>query len=65
MSECFKSLYLVKVEPNANNNKYYRMIELGNDSFKVEYGRIGVGGFQTATYSISQWDKKLKEKIRK
>lgn len=58
------ALYLVKVEPNANNNKFYRMIPLG-DSFKVEYGRIGVGGYQTVQYSKSQWDKKLKEKLKK
>lgn len=57
-------LYLVKVEPNANNNKYYRMIPNDN-SFDVQYGRIGVTGYQTASYSISQWEKKLKEKLRK
>ncbi len=58
------ALYLVKVEPNANNNKFYRMIPLG-DSFKVEYGRIGVGGYQTTQYSMSQWNKKLNEKLKK
>jgi len=58
------ALYLVKVEPNANNNKFYRMLPLG-DSFKVEYGRIGVGGFQTSQYSMSQWNKKLNEKLKK
>jgi len=58
------SLYLVKVEPGANNNKYYRMIPNG-DMFEVQYGRIGVTGYQTASYSISQWNKKLNEKLRK
>ena len=57
-------LYLVKVEPNANNNKYYRLIPDG-DYFNVQYGRIGVTGYQTARYSMSQWNKKLKEKLRK
>ena len=59
-----QSLYLVKVEPNANNNKYYRLIPDG-DYFDVRYGRIGVTSYQTARYPMSQWDKKLKEKIKK
>lgn len=59
-----KPLYLVKVEPGANNNKYYRMIPNG-DYFSVQYGRIGVTGYQKAIYPISQWDKKLKEKLKK
>ena len=57
-------LYLVKVEPNANNNKMYRMIPNG-DYFEVQFGRIGNSGFQTTSYPMSQWDKKLKEKIKK
>ena len=65
MEENNKFLYLVKVEPNANNNKFYRMIQINENSFKVEYGRIGNGSFQTSSYSISQWNKKLKEKLRK
>lgn len=64
MSETYNPLYLVKVEPGANNNKYYRMIPNG-DSFDVQYGRIGVSGFQTASYGISQWNKKLNEKLKK
>lgn len=58
-----KSLYLVKVEAGANNNKFYRMIELDNGTFKVEYGRIGNPSFQTTHYPISQWDNKLNEKL--
>lgn len=56
--------YLVKVDPDANNSKYYKMIPNGG-SFKVEYGRLGNTSFQTAEYSISQWNKKYKEKIKK
>ena len=59
-----RMLYLVKVEPGANNNKYYKMIENG-DTLEVHYGRIGTTGYQIRTYPISQWDKKLKEKLRK
>jgi poly [ADP-ribose] polymerase len=61
--ETKNALYLVKVEPNANNNKYYRMIDNGNGTFTAQYGRIGVEKFQTATYSISQWNSKLNEKL--
>ena len=62
--ESLNSLYLVKVEADANNNKYYRMIPNEN-VFDVQYGRIGVTGFQTAQYPISQWNKKFNEKIKK
>lgn len=59
----FKYLYLIKVEPNANNNKFYKMIELDNGTFKVEYGRIGNGNIQTRYYPMSQWETKLNEKL--
>lgn len=60
-----KSLvYLVKVDPNANNSKYYKMIPQG-DSFSVEYGRLGNSNYQTSSYAISLWDKKYNEKIKK
>jgi len=61
----FKSLYLVKVEPDANNNKFYRLIQTDENNFSAEYGRIGAGGFQTAYYNMSQWDKKVREKEKK
>ena len=54
--------YLVMVTAN-NNNKYYKMTPKG-DRFEVEYGRVG-GGKQTASYSISLWNKKYNEKIAK
>ena len=56
--------YLVKVDPIANNSKYYKMIPKGN-SFIAEYGRLGNSKFQSASYPISQWDKKYNEKIKK
>jgi len=61
----FKYLYLVKVEPNANNNKFYRLIQTDDNNWTAEYGRIGAGGFQTAYYNMSQWDKKVREKEKK
>jgi poly [ADP-ribose] polymerase len=59
-----ESKYLVMVTADDNHNKYYRMIPNG-DNFEVQYGRIGVEGFQTATYPISQWNKKYNEKTKK
>jgi poly [ADP-ribose] polymerase len=56
-------IYLVMVTSD-NHNKYYKMNPNG-DYFNVEFGRIGNGGFQTATYPISQWNKKYNEKVKK
>ena len=60
-----RTVYLVKVDPNANNNKFYRMIDNGGYEFTVEYGRIGNTNFATDNYSMRDWDKKYNEKIRK
>ena len=57
-------LYLVKVEPGANNNKYYRMIPNGG-IFDVQYGRIGTSGYQTTSYPMGKWDSTLKSKLKK
>lgn len=54
--------YLVMVTAN-NNNKYYRMLPDG-DYFNVEFGRVGAT-CQKARYSMSDWDKKYKEKVKK
>lgn len=47
-----------------NNNKYYRMTDLDNGNFAVEYGRVGVTSIKE-TYPISRWDSKYREKIKK
>lgn len=57
-------LYLIMVTSDINHNKFYRMIPMGN-MFKVEYGRIGNSYVATDEYPISQWDKKLNEKLKK
>ncbi len=48
----------------ANNNKFYEMREHDNQTFSVQYGRVG-GTSSVATYPMSQWDKKFREKIAK
>lgn len=55
--------YLVMVTASANNNKYYKQIPHG-DSWTAEYGRVGSSP-QRREYSMSQWDKKYREKINK
>lgn len=62
MSE-IKPRYLVMVTASANNNKYYKQIPHG-DSWTAEYGRVGSSP-QCREYSMSQWDKKYREKINK
>lgn len=47
-----------------NNNKYYEMREQSNGTFTALYGRVGSRS-STATYPITQWDKKFREKTRK
>jgi poly [ADP-ribose] polymerase len=60
----YNPLYLVMVTAEDNHNKWYRMIPNG-DMFEAQYGRVGVTGYQTAQYPISQWNKKLNEKLKK
>ena len=57
-------VYLFMANPDANNNKYYKMINHSNDTFSVEYGREGAKP-QTRIYNLSTWSKKYDEKIRK
>lgn len=58
----YKKVFLIKVEPGANNNKYYNMTELDDGTFKAEYGRVG-GHMATEIYPMSKWDSKYKEKL--
>ena len=58
-----KPRYLVMVTADANNNKYYKQIPEG-DSWVAEYGRVGSSA-QRRRYSMSQWQSKYNEKIRK
>ena len=64
-----KPVYLImvgesKVDASDNHNKYWNAFPLGDGTFRVEYGRVGAGK-QTHVYSMSQWDKKIKEKLKK
>lgn len=60
-STTLKKVYLIKVEPNDNNNKFYNFIEVGDGTFRAEYGRVG-GHTTVKVYSMSLWDKQYREK---
>lgn len=59
--------YLILVDPNNNgvdSNKFYKMAGNGDDTFTVEYGRVGAAP-QTKTYPISKWNSTLSSKLKK
>ena len=58
-----REIYLIMVNAENNNNKFYHMKELG-DMFEVRYGRVGKSE-TVRTYPIYDWDKKYNEKIKK
>lgn len=63
METVYRPTFLIMVTA-ANNNKYYRMLPKDDGTFDVEYGRVGAAA-QHANYSLSQWNKKYREKVRK
>lgn len=59
--------YLILVDPNNNgvdSNKFYKMAGNGDDTFTVEYGRVGATP-QTKTYPMSKWNSTLASKLKK
>jgi len=58
-----RTVKLIKVEPGANNNKYYDMVENG-DTIICKFGRVGASE-QTASYPSRKWNEKYNEKLRK
>ena len=53
--------YLVKISPDSNNNRYYRMIAQG-DAFLIEKGRIGATPV-TSRRTMMLWYTTLKRKL--
>lgn len=59
--------YLILVDPNNNgvdSNKFYKMAGNGDDTFTVEFGRVGATP-QTKTYPMSKWNSTLSSKLKK
>lgn len=59
-----KTVKLIMVSGDKNANKYYNMFEQPDGTFKVEYGRVDLTT-QHASYNMSQWETKYREKTRK
>ena len=59
-----KYVYLVKVDAGENNNKFYEMKQNGS-TFVATWGRVDAPKPSTKSYSISDWDSKLNEKVKK
>jgi len=54
---------LIFVDEN-NHNKFYTMTDLGNGTFRAEWGRVGAEG-QNKDYAITLWRSKLRDKLKK
>lgn len=61
--------YLIMVNPNFNNNKFYKMTDNGDGTWTATYGRIGEDngfyGTRTKVYPSHLWFRKLVEKLAK
>jgi poly [ADP-ribose] polymerase 2/3/4 len=57
-----KEVRLIKVDGDANNNKFYNMKENGDGTFTATYGRVGAAKPQTDTKPMSKWDAVYREK---
>lgn len=61
----YRENYLTMIT-TVNNYKFYHLMQSSENSpVIVEYGRIGNSSISKAQYNPSEYDKKLKEKLRK
>lgn len=58
-----KNVNLIMVTTD-NNNKFYNMSENADNTFTVNYGRVGAKS-QTETYGMSKWNQIYSQKIKK
>jgi poly [ADP-ribose] polymerase len=59
-----KIVKLILISGLVNSNKFYHMTENTDNTFKVEFGRVGANP-QTQTYPMSKWDATYKSKTKK
>jgi poly [ADP-ribose] polymerase 2/3/4 len=59
-----KVIKLIKVEPGANNNKFYNMTEQSNGTFIAEWGRVGLSPSFTS-YPMGKWNSQRASKLKK
>lgn len=48
-----------------NNNKYYNLIQETETTFRAEWGRVGGTTPSTKAYSMHEWDKMYKQKLKR
>lgn len=53
----------VDIRETGQSNKFYNMLDNGDGTFTVEYGRVG-STKTTQTYPMKDWDKKIREKLK-
>lgn len=58
-----KYAYLMRVDGDQNNNKFYIMAENDNGTFTATYGREGAKKPAVETYPMAKWDTKYREKL--
>jgi poly [ADP-ribose] polymerase 2/3/4 len=59
-----RKVFLIFVAGDKNHNKIYNMTENADQTFTIEYGRVG-NSLTKETYPIGRWNSKYSEKIRK
>lgn len=55
--------YLTYVNPQKNNNKYFKMIPNGDGTWTAKFGRIGSEIENSRIFPMELWDKKYHEKL--
>ena len=56
--------YLIMVNANENNNKYYQMQDNKDGTFTASYGRVGANPMKK-TYRQDKWDVIYRQKLAK
>lgn len=59
-----KYAYLIKVDADANNNKFYEMIEQDNGTFIAFNGRVDVTRVEQKPKPMSEWDSTYRKKLK-
>lgn len=48
-----------------NNNKFYNLIQETDTTYRAEWGRVGGSAPSTKNYSMHEWDKMYKQKLKR
>lgn len=59
-----KTVKLIKIDAEANNNKFYNMTQLDDNNFEIHFGRVGTEGRRIKD-TMNNWDSTYNSKKRK